>query len=243
MDNKTHVSYELRHLYKKFGNNKFYTIKDVNLTAEGGDIYGFLGPNGAGKSTIIKSTVGLFTVDKGDILICGINAVNNPTSVKQIIGYVPDEYVLYEKLTGYEYLYSISKIYKIDKKTTKERIEYYAKYFSLTGAINNPIKTYSHGMKQKITIIATLIFEPKVWILDEPLTGLDPISVIQVKNMMRDYAKKGNIVFFSSHLIDIVKKLCTKVSVIKNGEIKKTIDLKNYNKSLSSEYLRIVNEE
>ena len=138
---------------------------------------------------------------------------------KSLIGFVPDHYALYENLTGREYLNYIADIYEVSKEERNERLNKYITRFELESSIDNKIKTYSHGMKQKITIISALVHDPKVWILDEPLTGLDPTSIFQVKECMREHASKGNIVFFSSHLIDIVEKLCDRIAIIKHGEI------------------------
>lgn len=223
MDN---VILKVNHLYKKYGFNKDYTLKDCNLTVEGGSIFGFLGPNGAGKSTIIKTTMGITNATKGEINVCGVNLLKEYEKGKMLVGYVPDQYVLYEKLTCYEYLTYVGDVYRVNKETLDKRIRFYCDRFNLTYAMNRKIQTYSHGMKQKVALISALIHEPKLWILDEPLTGLDPISVIQVKETMKEYADKGNIVFFSSHLIDIVKKLCDRIAIIYNGEIRCVVSVK-----------------
>ncbi len=204
---------------KKYGLNKYYSVKDANLEVHAGEVFGFLGPNGAGKSTIIKSIVGIQPITSGEIYVCGYNVKSQPVYAKSQIGFVPDHYALYEKLTGREYLNYIADIYEVSKADRDERLARYVKLFELEGSIDNKIKTYSHGMKQKITIISALIHNPKVWILDEPLTGLDPTSIYQVKECMRKHAEEGNIVFFSSHLIDIVEKLCDRVAIIKHGHI------------------------
>ena len=182
-------------------------------------MFGFLGPNGAGKSTCIKSIVGIQPITEGKIYVCGFDVKTQSVGAKAQIGFVPDHYALYENLTGREYLNYIADIYEVSKQDRDERISRYVTRFELTDSIDNKIKTYSHGMKQKVTIIAALVHDPKVWILDEPLTGLDPTSIYQVKECMREHASKGNIVFFSSHLIDIVEKLCDRIAIIKHGEI------------------------
>ena len=165
---------------------------------------------------------------------------------KSLIGFVPDHYALYEKLTGREYLNYIADIYEVSKEDRDERLNKYIKLFQLESSIDNKIKTYSHGMKQKITIMAALVHNPKVWILDEPLTGLDPTSIFQVKECMKQHAAEGNIVFFSSHIIDIVEKLCQRIAIIKKGKILcvKTVDeIEKSGKSLEEFYLETIGEK
>lgn len=185
----------------------------------GGEIFGFLGPNGAGKSTIIKSIVGIQTITDGTIEVCGYDAKRQPVQAKRQIGFVPDHYALYEKLTAREYINYVADLYDVDKKLRDERLNRFIKLFEFETAIDNQIKTYSHGMKQKVTIMAALIHNPKVWILDEPLTGLDPNSIYQVKECMKQHAEEGNIVFFSSHIIDVVERICDKIGIIRKGQI------------------------
>lgn len=204
---------------KRYGTSDVYAVKDANLEINGGEIFGFLGHNGAGKSTIIKSIVGIQPITSGSIQVCGYDVDKQSVDAKRHIGFVPDHYALYEKLTGREYINYIADLYDVSLEDRNKCIEKYVTLFELGEAFDNQIKTYSHGMKQKITIISALVHNPKVWILDEPLTGLDPTSIFQVKECMREHAKKGNIVFFSSHLIDIVESLCDKVAIIKKGKI------------------------
>ena len=210
---------ELKHFYKKYGTNNYYSVEDASLKIEGGEIFGFLGPNGAGKSTTIKSIVGIQTISKGNIEVCGYDVTAQPVEAKKEIGFVPDHYALYENLTGREYINYIADLYGVSKEDRDERITKYVHDFQLENAFDNQMKTYSHGMKQKMTIMAALVHDPKVWILDEPLTGLDPQSIYQVKLCMINHAKEGNIVFFSSHIIDVVEKLCTRIAIIKKGHI------------------------
>ena len=219
MNNNNEIKLELKHFSKKYGTNKHYSVKDASFEVFGGEIFGFLGPNGAGKSTIIKSIVGIQPLSEGAIEVCGYDVSNEPTKAKYNIGYVPDHYALYEKLTGREYINYIADIFDVTEEERNERLNKYIKIFQLEHAIDSKIATYSHGMKQKITIMAALVHNPKVWILDEPLTGLDPNSIFQVKECMRIHAAEGNIVFFSSHLIDIVEKLCQRIAIIRKGEI------------------------
>ena len=232
---------QIENLHKKY--NDFEAIKGINLSINTGEIYGLLGPNGAGKSTIIKSMVGIQPITEGNIEICGLDVKSQPVQAKSVIGYVPDHYALYEKLTGREYINYIADIFEVSQKDRDERIEKYIKLFELEHSIDSKIKTYSHGMKQKITIMAALVHEPKVWILDEPLTGLDPNSIYQVKECMKQHAAKGNIVFFSSHIIDIVEKLCGRIAIIKKGHIKcvkKLSEIESTGISLEQFYLNTI---
>ncbi len=204
---------------KRYGNSKRLSADHVNLEVKGGEIFGFLGPNGAGKSTCIKSAIGIQPVTDGRIEICGYDVTTQSVYSKKVTGYVPDHYALYEKLTGREYINYIADLYGVSKEDRDVRIAKYVDLFELTQAFDNRMQTYSHGMKQKMTIMAALVHEPKLWILDEPLTGLDPQSIYQVKECMKEHAAKGNIVFFSSHIIDVVEKMCTRIAIIKKGQI------------------------
>ena len=218
---------ELKSFSKKYGANKHYSVKDVSLKVEGGTIFGFLGHNGAGKSTIIKSVVGIQKITKGSIEICGYDVEKQPVEAKREIGFVPDHYALYENLTGREYINYIADLYGVSKEDRDARINKYLEDFQLADAFDSQMKTYSHGMKQKITIMSALVHEPKVWILDEPLTGLDPNSIFQVKKSMKEHAERGNIVFFSSHIIDVVERICDKIAIIKKGKLLCVEDVKD----------------
>jgi len=235
----------LKNVSKKYGTNKNYSVMDASLEVNGGEIFGFLGPNGAGKSTIIKAIVGIHPITSGEITVCGYDVINQPVLAKYHIGYVPDHYALYEKLTGREYINYIADIFEVTKEDRDARIEKYIHLFELENAIDNKIATYSHGMKQKITIMAALVHNPKVWILDEPLTGLDPNSIYQVKQCMKIHASEGNIVFFSSHLIDIVEKLCQRIAIIKKGHILCCENVEDIEKEMSLEefYMKEIGSE
>ena len=210
----------LRNFSKKYGNNNFYSVKDVSFEVKGGEIFGFLGPNGAGKSTIIKSIVGIQPLTSGDIEVCGYHVDKQAVQAKLQIGFVPDHYALYETLTGREYINYLADLYRVTKEYRDAVIQKYTERFQLVDSFDNQMKTYSHGMKQKITIMAALVHNPKVWILDEPLTGLDPNSIHEVKECMREHAAAGNIVFFSSHIIDVVEKICDRIAIIKKGKLR-----------------------
>ena len=209
----------LRHFSKRYSTSDVYAVYDANLEIDGGQIFGFLGPNGAGKSTIIKSIVGIQTITSGEIEVSGYDVDKQAVGAKMQIGFVPDHYALYENLTGREYINYIADLYNVSKADRDARINDYVARFRLEGAIDNPMKTYSHGMKQKITIMSALVHNPKIWILDEPLTGLDPESIFQVKECMKEHASRGNIVFFSSHIIDVVENICDRIAIIRKGQI------------------------
>lgn len=210
---------------KRYGKSKRYAVKNFSLEVQAGEIFGFLGHNGAGKSTTIKSMVGIQSITEGEIYIDGYSIKSQPIEAKMRIGYVSDNHAVYEKLTGREYINYVADLYKIDKETRDQRLEGLLDMLQLNEAFDNEVKSYSHGMKQKLVVIASLIHEPSVWILDEPLTGLDPRSSYQIKELMRAHAQKGNIVFFSSHVIEVVEKLCTKIAVITDGELTGVYDV------------------
>ena len=209
----------LRDFCKRYSTSDVYAVYKANLEIEGGQIFGFLGPNGAGKSSIIKTVVGIQTITSGEIEVSGYDASKQPVEAKMQIGFVPDHYALYENLTGREYINYIADLYRVSREDRDARIAEYVERFRLEAAIDNPIKTYSHGMKQKITIMSALVHNPKIWLLDEPLTGLDPESIFQVKECMKEHAARGNIVFFSSHLIDVVENICDRIAIIRKGQI------------------------
>jgi ABC-2 type transport system ATP-binding protein len=233
----------LREFSKKYGTNKHYSVDHVSFKVTGGEIFGFLGPNGAGKSTIIKSIVGIQTITSGSIEISGYDVERQSVQAKLNTGFVPDHYALYENLTGREYINYIADLYDVDKEKRNETIEKYVQRFQLSHSFDNQMKTYSHGMKQKIAIMAALVHDPKVWILDEPLTGLDPNSIFEVKECMKEHAAKGNIVFFSSHIIDVVEKICDKIAIIKKGKLRAVAsvpELDAQNIDLEELYLHVI---
>jgi len=210
---------EISNLTKSYAKSDFLAVKNLSLTVNAGDICGFIGPNGAGKSTTIKCMTGILPITSGSVSICGVNLKDNPKEAKKNIGYVADEHILYDGLTGIEYINFIADVFNIPNNVRKERAESIAARFDMSDKLNDKISTYSHGMKQKISIIATLVHEPPVWILDEPLTGLDPKASFELKQMMLEHAQNGKVVFFSSHVLEVVEKLCTRIAVINKGEI------------------------
>ena len=209
----------LTHVSKTYAKSDVKAVDDINLEIKDGEIFGFLGPNGAGKSTTIKMITGILMPGEGTIEVDGINIADNPIAAKQQIGFVPDNHETYETLKGTEYLNFIGAMYGVTGETLAARVQHYADVFELTDALPNLISSYSHGMKQKLMVIAALIHQPKVWILDEPMTGLDPQSAFKLKQLMREHADNGNTVFFSSHVIDVVEKVCDRIAIINHGRI------------------------
>ena len=224
-------------------------IENLNLEIKDGEIFGFLGPNGVGKTTTIKMMTGILNIDEGDIFIDEINIKKNPVEAKKKLGYVPDNSDMFIKLKGIEYLNFIADIYEVPEDTRKERIEKYAKIFGIYDSLNNKIQSYSHGMRQKIVIIGVLIHNPKNWIIDEPLTGLDPNSTFELKKIMREHANEGKTVFFSTHILDVAERLCDRIGIINKGkllfvgtyeEIKEKLQ---ENKSLEELYMEITKND
>ncbi|WP_433948230.1 ABC transporter ATP-binding protein [Bacillus tropicus] len=209
---------EITNVSKSY-NGSTYAVKDLSLSVPSGEIFGFLGPNGAGKSTTIKMITGIHGVDKGTITINGIDIMKNPMEAKKTFGYVPDSPDMFLRLKGIEYLNFMADMYEVPKELRQERIESLGKKFDLYNALSDQIQSYSHGMRQKIVIIGVLVHEPDVWILDEPLTGLDPKSAYILKEMMREHADKGKIVFFSTHVLEVAEKLCDRVAIINKGNL------------------------
>lgn len=206
------------HLSKTYRNKDTKAIDDINLAIEDGDIYGFIGPNGAGKSTTIKCIVGIHGYEEGEIVFNGINLKEDPYSFKSQMAYVPDNPDVYEFMTGLGYLDFIANIFRIgDEK--KELIDRYATQFGILNDLSNPIKTYSHGMKQKVQIIAAILHKPKLMVLDEPFVGLDPKAAFDLKEIMKDLCKQGTTILFSSHVLEVVEKFCNKIAIIKKGKI------------------------
>ena len=238
---------EIKKVTKTY-NNKIKAIRDLSLDIPDGKIIGFIGLNGAGKTTLIKMMTGILKPDKGSIIINGLDIAENPIEVKQDIGYITDNPDMFLRLTGIEFINFISDIYNIDDKTRKERISYLTKEFELTDILDKPMQGYSHGMKQKMMVVAALVHSPKVWILDEPMVGLDPKSALVLKKMMKEHAKNGNTVFFSTHVLEVAEKLCDEIAIIDEGKIiyYGTLDdlSKKYNKKNFEElFLEVLKNE
>lgn len=236
---------QVKNLFKKYNQKSDYTINDISLYGNSGEIVGIVGHNGAGKSTTIKSIVGIHPYEKGEISICGFNLQKDPIEAKANFGYVSDEFYLLEKMTGIEYVNFMADIYKVSVEDRKERIENFESMFKLGDAIYKEISSYSHGMKQKIAIMGALIHNPKVFILDEPMTGLDPKMANELKKFFVKHSKNGNLVLFSSHNLDVVEDLCDRAYVINQGKLIEEIDLVKFRKegkNLEKYFLKITKE-
>lgn len=194
-------------------------VDNLSLTIEDGQILAYIGPNGAGKSTTLKMMTGIISSTEGSIEINGYDIAKNPIEAKKQFGFVPDSPDMFLRLKGIEYLNFMADIYDVDEESRNERITRYAEKFEMTGALNDKILSYSHGMRQKIILMGALVHNPSVWILDEPLTGLDPKSSYALKEMMREHAEAGNTVIFSTHVLEVAEKLCDKVAIINKGTL------------------------
>lgn len=203
----------------KVYNRTIKAVNNVSFEVRCGEIVGFTGPNGSGKTTTIKMLTGILPPDKGEIKINGFDIKKNMIQAKSSIGYIADSPDMFLRLKGIEFLNFIADVYKVSDDDRKKRVNELAERFELTDALSSPMMSYSHGMRQKLMVIAALVHNPPVWILDEPMTGLDPKSSYELKEMMREHAKKGNAVFFSTHVLEVAEKLCDKVIIIKKGNL------------------------
>lgn len=210
---------DIRNISKSYNRGSVKAVDNLNLKVEKGEIFGFLGPNGAGKTTTIKMIIGLLNPDSGSILIDGTDIGTHPVEAKRKLGYVPDNPNLYERLTGAEYLNFMADVYQVPADLRRERIQNYIGLFDLKDAVSDLIKSYSHGMKQKIALTGALLHNPAVWILDEPMVGLDPKSAHLLKNQMREHCDNGNTVFFSTHILEVAEKLCDRIGIIHKGKL------------------------
>ena len=237
---------KIKDLHKTYGNSKVSTLNGLNLELKDGEIFGFLGSNGAGKTTTIKCICGILPFESGEIFINGKNLKEQPQQAKRDLAYIPDNHAVFERLTGREYVNHIANLYNISLEDREARASKYLKEFNLEHAYDRQIKSYSHGMKQKITVIAALIHQPKLWVLDEPLLGLDPQSAYVLKRAMKEHAQKGNTVFFSSHILEVVETLCDRIGILKNGVIENIFDVKQIKQSgstLENIYVKYVQGE
>ena len=207
---------EMKHVTKTYG-KKAPAVDDLSIRVEDGEIVGFIGPNGAGKTTTIRMLTGILRPDQGEILINGLPMSPSALEAKRIIGYISDNPDMFIKLTGYEFIGFMADIYGVSEEDRKKRTEYYTEQFGMTEVLGDRMQSYSHGMRQKAMIVAALVHDPQVWILDEPMIGLDPQSAYNLKRMMREHADKGNSVLFSTHVLEVAEKLCDKVIIISHG--------------------------
>ncbi len=230
---------EIKNVTKKYGNK--VALDDISFNVEDGEIFAFIGHNGAGKTTLIKSMVGIHDFDLGDIIINGKSIKNNDIDCKKEIAFVPDNPELYENMKAIRFINFICDMYEIDNDIRLTNIKKYAKIFEMEDYLNDEIGSFSHGMKQKIALIAALAHNPNVLIMDEPFVGLDPKAIFDMKKIMNEMVKDGKIVFFSTHILDVAEKLCSKVAIIKNGKLVKVGNMKDIkgDKSLEKVFLEL----
>ena len=230
---------EIKHVTKKYGSKK--AVDDVSFNVNDGDIFAFIGHNGAGKTTLIKSIVGIHDFDEGDILIDGLSIKDNPVECKKIMAYVPDNPETYEHMKAIDYINFICDMYEIDTETRQKNIKKYAKMFEMEDKLNDTIESYSHGMKQKIVLISALAHNPKILIMDEPFVGLDPKAVFDIKEILNEMVKEKKIVFYSTHILDVAEKLCSRVAIIKKGKLIKSGSMKEIkgDKSLEKVFMEL----
>jgi ABC-2 type transport system ATP-binding protein len=233
---------------KKF--SKTYTggkeaVDDLTLSVQPGDIYGFIGHNGAGKSTTIHAIVGVMDFKEGEILIDGHSVKKEPVLCKSITAYIPDNPDLYDYITGIQYLNYIADMYKVPNKEREKRIKKYSDLFDMTTNLGDLISSYSHGMKQKVTLIGAFIHNPRLLVLDEPFVGLDPTASFHLKNIMKDLCENGSAIFFSTHVFEVAEKLCNKIAIIKSGKLITSGIMEEVrgDKSLESVFLEVVEHE
>ncbi len=211
---------KIEHLTKTYGEKK--AVNDLSLHIQPGEIYGFIGHNGAGKSTTIKSAVGILKFDTGTITINGKSLTEDPLGCKRDLAYILDDPDLYDFMSGIKFLNFVADIFAVPAAERQEKIRKYADLFELTGDLAQPISAYSHGMKQKLAVIAAWLHSPKLIVMDEPFVGLDPKASHHLKEMMREHCDNGGAIFFSTHVLEVAEKLCDKVAIIKQGKLVKT---------------------
>ncbi len=233
---------EIKNVTKKYGDKK--AVDNVSFDVNDGDIFAFIGHNGAGKTTLIKAMVGIHDFDEGDILIDGISIKENPVECKKLMAFVPDNPETYEQMKAIDYINFICDMYEVDEKTREKNIKKYAKMFEMEDKLNDTIDSYSHGMKQKLVLISALAHNPRILIMDEPFVGLDPIAVHDVKEILNEMVKEKKIIFYSTHILDVAEKLCSRVAIIKNGKLVKSGTMKEIkgDKSLEKVFLELEEE-
>ena len=230
---------EIKHVTKKYGDKK--ALDDVSIEIKDGEIFGFIGHNGAGKTTLIKAMVGIHEFDEGEMLINGKSIAEKPVECKREMAYVPDDPILYEEMKAIDFINFVCDMYEIDERTRKKNITKYAEMFEITNELGNEIKAFSHGMKQKVALIAALAHEPKVLVMDEPFVGLDPKAIFDMKEAMKEMTKAGRTIFFSTHILDVAEKLCSRVAIIKKGKLIRVGNMKEVkgDKSLEKVFLEL----
>ncbi len=210
---------KLQELTKWYSKKNTPAVDHISLHVKPGEIFGFIGPNGAGKTTTIKMITGILTPNEGTVSICGKDIVREPVEAKRLFGYVPDNPDIYDRLTGMEYLEFLGDIYGVSGTERQERIAHYGQMFGIQDVLGNQIRSYSHGMRQKLVLMGALLHKPKLWIMDEPMVGLDPMAAHLLKEEMRAHCKAGNTVFFSTHVLEVAEKLCDRVGIIADGRL------------------------
>ena len=230
---------EIKNVTKKYGDNT--ALNSVSFNVNDGEIFAFIGHNGAGKTTLIKSIVGIHDFDEGDILINGKSIRKNSVECKKEMAFVPDNPELYENMKAIDFINFICDMYEIDLETRTKNINKYAKLFEIENNLNDTINSFSHGMKQKVALICALAHDPKVLIMDEPFVGLDPKAVFDIKEIMNEMTKEGKTIFFSTHILDVAEKLCSRVAIIKKGELIKVGNMEDIkgDKSLEKVFLEL----
>lgn len=210
---------EISHVSMAYANGKVKAVDDLSLSLKAGEIFGFLGANGAGKTTTIKMLTGILPVKSGIISICGHDITKDPINAKRSFGFVPDSPIIFDKYTGREYIDFLGDIYGVSADERARVTDDLLKRFALEDAFDKRISGYSHGMKQKIAIIGALIHSPSLWVLDEPMMGLDPTSAFALKELMKEHRDAGKTVFFSTHVLDVAEKICDRVAIINKGKL------------------------
>ncbi len=210
---------EISRVSKSYNKGEIRAVDELSLTVNPGEVFGFLGPNGAGKTTTIKMIVGILQQDSGSIKVAGHDTLKEPLVCKSLSAYVPDAAEIYERLTGREYLNFIADVYRVPLPERRLRAEKWLQAFELGSVLLDPIQTYSHGMRQKIVLSAALMVEPRVFILDEPLSGLDPRSAHHLKEAMREHCRRGGTLFFSTHIMEVAEKFCDRIAIINKGRL------------------------
>ena len=230
---------EIKNVTKKYGDK--VAVNNVSFNVPDGCVFAFIGHNGAGKTTLIKSIVGIHDFDEGDILIDGMSIKENPVECKKIMAFVPDNPETYEHMKAIDYINFICDMYEVDMETREKNIKKYAKLFDMENKLNDTIDSHSHGMKQKIVLISALAHNPRILIMDEPFVGLDPKAVFDIKEILNEMVEEKKIVFYSTHILDVAEKLCSKVAIIKDGKLVKSGSMKEIkgDKSLEKVFMEL----
>lgn len=235
---------KIDHFSKSYVKGK-KAVDDLTLEVQAGDLFGFIGHNGAGKTTTIKAVVGILPFDEGVITVDGIDVAADPIACKRLLAYIPDDPQMYESLTGVQYINLLGDLFRVPADERQRRTLAYADTFELTGVLGDPISSYSHGMKQKLEVIGALMHEPKLLVLDEPFVGLDPKASFTLKSIMKDFCKRGNAIFFSTHVLEVAEKLCNKIAIIKGGKLvaNGTMEQVRGDSSLENVFLELTDDE